>query len=200
MESSEYYRVDQGQLPIDYPTHRHSGEFWEQLGRTVATYGFLEQVLGRAIFALTATRRYAQDELEQAYSNWLGQLERALSDPLGGLITAYGNALRNYHKLPVSNLEQLIEDLRQAAQLRNVLCHGAWQVPDANGKSLPLFVDRNQRIFATSIDVVYLQQVRAEVTGLVYAVINSIGSIGLQFPGSYSPGEIILKPGSAGET
>ncbi|WP_116894942.1 hypothetical protein [Pseudomonas savastanoi] len=197
--SKEYYQVDQGQLPTDYPTHRHSGEFWEQLGRTVATYGFLEQVLGRAIFALTATRRYAQDELEQAYSNWLGQLERALSDSLGDLITAYGNALRNYHERPVSNPEQLVEDLRQAGHLRNVLCHGAWQVPDANGKSLPLFVDRKQRIFATSIDVAYLQQVRAQVSGLVCAVINSISSIGLQFPGSVGPGESIPKPSLASE-
>jgi len=197
--SKYFYHIDQEQLPTDYPTHRHSGEFWEQLGRTVATYGFLEQVLGRAIFALTATRKYAQVELEQAYSNWLGQLERALSDPLGGLIDAYGSALRNYHKLPASNLEQLVEDLRQAAQLRNVLCHGAWQVPDANGKSLPLFVDRKQRIFETSIDVAYLQQVRAEVASLVYSVINSISSIGLQFPGSGGPGETILKPSSAGE-
>lgn len=198
--SKEYYRVDQGQMPTDYPTHRHSGEFWEQLGRTVATYGFLEQVLGRAIFALTATRRYTQDELVPAYSNWLGQLERALSDPLGGLINGYDNALRNYHERPVSNLEQMVEDLRQVAQLRNVLCHGAWQVPDANGKSLPLFVDRKQRIFATSIDVAYLQQVRAHVAGLVCAVINSISSIGLQFPGSVGPGECILKPSSTSET
>ncbi|MBP1123537.1 MULTISPECIES: hypothetical protein [Pseudomonas] len=195
--SKEYYRIDQGQLPTDYPTHRHLGEFWEQLGRTVATYGFLEQVLGRAIFALTATRRYAQDELEQAYSDWPGQLERALSDPLGGLIDAYGNALRNYHKLPVSNLDQLVDDLRQSAQLRNVLCHGAWQVPDANGKSVPLFVDRKQRIFATSIDVAYLQQVRAQVACLACEIINSIGSIGLQFPGSGGPGESILQPSLA---
>jgi hypothetical protein len=199
MVSREYYRVEQEQLPTDYPTHRHLGEFWEQLGRTVATYGFLEQVLGRAIFALTATRRYAQGELEEAYNNWLGQLERALSDPLGGLIDAYGNARRNYHKPPVSNFEQLVEDLRQAAQLRNVLCHGAWQVPDSNGKSLPLFIDRKQRIFATSIDAVYLQEVRAQVAGLICAVINSISSIGLQFPGSAGPGESILTPASLRE-
>ena len=35
-----------------------SPQFWEQLGRTVATYGFLEEVLGKAIFAFTATRNY----------------------------------------------------------------------------------------------------------------------------------------------
>lgn len=185
------YRIDQQKLPADYPTHRHPDEFWEQLGRTVATYGFLEQVLGRAIFALTATRKYPQDELEQAYGKWLGQLERALSDPLGGLITAYDDALRKHHELPVHNLEQLIGDLQFAAQLRNVLCHGSWQAPDGEGKSVPLFVDRKLKIFATPIDVSYLQQVRAHTTGLVCAVIDSISSVGLQFPGSAGPGELI---------
>lgn len=185
------YRIDQQKLPADYPTHRHSDEFWEQLGRTVATYGFLEQVLGRAIFALTATRKYAQDELEEEYGKWLGQLERALSDPLGGLIAAYDNALRKHHELPVDNPEQLIGDLRCAAQLRNALCHGSWQAPDGEGKSVPLFVDRKLKIFATSIDVSYLQQVRAHLTGLICAVIDSISIMGLQFPGSAGPGELI---------
>ena len=185
------YRIDQQKLPASYPTHRNSNEFWEQLGRTVATYGFLEQVLGRAIFALTATRKYAQHELEEAYGKWLGQLERALSDPLGGLINAYDNALRKHHESPVHNPEQLIGDLHCAAQLRNVLCHGSWQAPDGEGKSLPLFVDKKQRVFATAIDVSYLQQVRIHLTGLICAVIDSISSQGLQFPGSAGPGEVI---------
>ncbi len=48
--------VDRDKLPPLFPTHRHSPQIWEQLGRTVATYGFLEEVLGKAIFAFTATR------------------------------------------------------------------------------------------------------------------------------------------------
>lgn len=192
--SEEHHRIDREQLPSDYPTHRHSGEFWEQLGRAVATYGFLEQVLGRAIFALTATRKYRQDELQEAYNKWLGQLERALSDPLGGLIVAYGKALQDHHKLPVSNSEHLIKELHLAAQLRNVLCHGAWQVPDAEGKSLPLFVDKKQKVFATPIDVTYLRQVRDQVLDLACAVMDSISSLDLQFPGSAGPGAVILKP------
>ncbi|MBS7437906.1 hypothetical protein [Pseudomonas syringae] len=192
--SQEQNRIDREQLPSDYPTHRHSGEFWEQLGRTVATYGFLEQVLGRAIFALTATRKYGHDELEEAYSKWPDQLERALSDPLRGLISAYGKVLKNRHQLPVSNSEQLIEDLHHAAQLRNVLCHGSWQVPDVEGKSLPLFVDKKLELFATPIDIAYLQQVRGHVVSLACEVIDSVSSMGLQFPGSAGPGEVILKP------
>ena len=50
--------IDREKLPQLFPTHGHSPQFWEQLGRTIATYGFLEEVLGKAIFAFTATRTY----------------------------------------------------------------------------------------------------------------------------------------------
>jgi hypothetical protein len=50
--------IDRDRLPPLFPTHGHSPQFWEQLGRTIATYGFLEEALGKAIFAFTATRRY----------------------------------------------------------------------------------------------------------------------------------------------
>jgi len=50
-----------------FPTHHQSAEFWESLGRAVATFSFLEEVLGKAIFALTATRKYSEDEIEKAF-------------------------------------------------------------------------------------------------------------------------------------
>jgi hypothetical protein len=72
--------IDRGNLPSMFPTHRHEPQFWEHLGRTIATYGFLEEVLGKAIFAFTATRRYSPEEVNAAYQAWLPQLERALTD------------------------------------------------------------------------------------------------------------------------
>jgi hypothetical protein len=72
-------------LPPLFPTHLHSPEFWEQLGRTVATFGWLEEVLGKAIFALTGTVPYDEAERQGAFERWLPTLERALTDPLGGL-------------------------------------------------------------------------------------------------------------------
>lgn len=197
--NQEQKRIDREQMPSNYPTHRHSAEFWEKLGRAVATYGFLEQVLGRAIFTLTATREYDQGELEEAYDKWPGVLERALSDPLGGLVAVYGKVLKTHHQLPVSDPDQLIKDLQRAAQLRNVLCHGSWQVPDSAGKSTPLFVDKKLEVFTTAIDLAYLQQVRNHVVGLACAVIESVSSMGLQFPGSASPGEVVLNPWPAGK-
>ena len=38
--------VDLGNLPALFPTQRHSPIFWEALGRAIATFGFLEEMLG----------------------------------------------------------------------------------------------------------------------------------------------------------
>ena len=74
--------VDFDQLPEMFPTHRHDPAFWEMLGRVVATYGFLEETLGKAFFSFTATRPYEELEIEEAYSQWIPTLELALSDAL----------------------------------------------------------------------------------------------------------------------
>ena len=119
------YIVDDKGLPENFPTHRHSGEFCEALGRTVATFGFLEETLGKAIFSFTATREISEDQIQAEFEKWLPTLERGLSDPLGGLIDAYGKAVRNNKAATITNLDNLLEDLRKAAVLRNVLCHGS---------------------------------------------------------------------------
>lgn len=78
--------VDRASLPLNWPTHLHTSAFWAALGRAVATFGFLEKTLGRAIFAHTATTEYAEHEIAAAFRQWLPKPERALSESLGGLI------------------------------------------------------------------------------------------------------------------
>ncbi len=188
------YVVYHRNLPRSYPTHTHSAEFWEALGRTVATFGFLEETLGKAIFSFTATRQFPEDELEAEFEKWLPTLEKALSDPLGGLIDSYGKAVRANSSATISNLDELLEDLRAASILRNVLCHGSWRVPDDQGRSIPLFVNRKNEVFQDAIDVACLQQVQQHVAELVCAVINTVTHMGWQFPGSGGPGNPILQP------
>ncbi len=86
--------------------------FWETLGRAIATFGFLEEVLGKAIFAFTATTQYQEGEIDAAFKNWLPTLERALIDPLAGLIDAYGKAVRNNSAATIENLDELLCELR----------------------------------------------------------------------------------------
>ncbi|MCI0466534.1 MAG: hypothetical protein L0Y57_05950, partial [Beijerinckiaceae bacterium] len=46
------FKLDCDKLPAQFPTHLHPPAFWEALGRVVATFGFLEETLGKAIFPL----------------------------------------------------------------------------------------------------------------------------------------------------
>jgi hypothetical protein len=183
--------VKKDDLPLQYPTHLHPPSFWEQLGRTVATYGLLEETLGRAIFALTGTRKYKVEEADVAYAKWLPTLQKALSDPLGGLIDSFAKALREHGEVGLENPDDLVTDLRAAARLRNVLCHGSWRPPDANGKSIPFFVTSKMEIFNTGVDEAYLIQTQAHVAELIVEVINSVTHMGWRFPGSLGPGEQI---------
>lgn len=135
--------IDTNELPKYYPTHHHKPEFWEALGRAVATFGFLEEVLGKAIFALTGTRQYAASEVNDAYAKWLPTLKGALSNPLGNLIDVYEKSVRDHPYSTTANIDELLTDLRKASVYRNALCHGSWQTPNKQGASKPLFVNKN---------------------------------------------------------
>lgn len=184
--------IDRDSLPANWPTHRHAPEFWEQLGRTVATYGFLEEVLGKAIFAFTATRRFGTEaELQDAYALWLPTLERALTDTLKPLADAYGRAVRDNSESTTENIDELISAIKDASEIRNVICHGSWRPPDHEGRSLPLFVNKRNEVFDTPLDIAYLHQVQSHIAELAATVVDTVTHMGFQFPGGAGPGKQI---------
>jgi hypothetical protein len=185
------YVVDQSQLPELFPTHLHKAEFWEALGRTVATFGFLEEALGKAIFSFTATKPYSEEEVQDAYAKWLPKLEHALKDQLGRLIKNYGNAVREHPDATITNLDELLKDLEAASKLRNVLCHGSWRTPDSSGASIPHFVNFQNEVFETPVDIDFLNRVQRQAAALVSEVVSTVTHMGWQFPGSSGPGKII---------
>ena len=191
LEQSLGYVINRDALPEKFPTHLHDHDFWEALGRAVATFGFLEDALAKAIFAFTATKYYKEEESEAAYKAWLPKLERALTDPLGNLIDAYGKAVRDHGGEKVENFDQLLEDLRSAGSTRNVICHGSWGLPDCNGATVPSFVNRQKEVFDTPVDKAFLEQLQRGTTNLACMVINTVTCMGWQFPGTTGPGKTI---------
>jgi hypothetical protein len=183
--------VDIMRLPAQFPTHRHEGTFWERLGRAVATFGFLEETLAKAIFAFTATRRYDDAEVQHAFDAWLPQLERALTDPLGNLINVYGKAVRDHPEATITNLDDLLRDLRRSSEMRNILCHGSWRPPDATGRSLPFFVNRQKHVVDTAMDNEFLAEVQRHAAELACEVMNTVTHMGWRFPGTSGPGKSI---------
>ncbi len=190
-ETKSCYFIDENALPENFPTHKHEAAFWECLGRAVASFGFLEEVLSKAIFSFAATRPYHKDEAQKAYEDWLPLLERTLADPLGNLIDTYDKSVRNHPKATISNLNDLLSHLREASKIRNVLCHGSWRLPDSNGASVPFFINRQKEIFETAVDCQFLSKVQRHTTELACEVINTVTHMGWQFPGSKGPGVAI---------
>lgn len=184
--------IDRGNLPAKFPTHRQSPQFWEQLGRTIATYGFLERALGTAIFALTATRRYPPNEIEKAYEAWQKKLELALTGSLSCLAETFGKAARENPAVTTVNVSELVEDIQKAAAMRNVLCHASWPADPVDGASVPRFVNRDLMVFKTAVDVPYLEQVQAHVSDLICSVVGTVTHAGWQFPGTSGPGKPIV--------
>jgi hypothetical protein len=185
------YIVDMDGLPDKFPTHKHEAAFWESLGRAVATFGFLEEVLAKAIFAFTAIRPCNETEIQHAYAEWLPKLERALIDPMGNLIDAYGKAVGDNPDATIDNLDDLLCDLRKASAMRNILCHGSWRLPDTNGASLPFFVNRQKMVVDSAMDRQFIDQVQRHAAELGCEVINTVTQMGWQFPGSAGPGKAI---------
>ncbi|MBL4617891.1 MAG: hypothetical protein JKY46_09350 [Robiginitomaculum sp.] len=191
---NQAFAVDVNKLPDNWPTNFHNDEFWSALGRTIATFGALENTLAKAIASFSGTIKYEEDEVEQEYEKWKQKLEKALSDPLGSLISAFEKEVKNHPETCISNPHDLIADLRKAVKLRNVLCHGFWGKPDKDGKTIPSFYTRSQpekklQVLDTPIDIEYLEQTRKHVVELICAVVTTVTSMGYQFPGSDGPGE-----------
>lgn len=178
-------------LPKMFPTHKHEPMFWESLGRAVATFGFLEETLGKAIFAFTATKPHSDEEARKAFEKWIPKLQNALSDQLWNLIESYGKAVREHPEATIENLDELLAQLKEAAKIRNVICHGSWRSPSPEGASVPFFINRQQERFETAINISFLLQLQKHVSELICAVIDTVTHMGWQFPGSEGPGTVI---------
>ena len=186
----------------NYPTHAHPPGLWDELGRTVATFGFLEDVLVKAYFAITGTTSYeweTEEEAKAAVEKWGEQLSLAMADTLTSLAQKYAAAVRRNKAANFPQIDELEASIKRATESRNAICHGFWGKPDASGKSelsyfsMPGKKVANLQKFETRIDIAWLRQLRAEAFELACDVIDSVAVMGYQFPSSAGPGEPIWK-------
>ena len=184
-------RIDQGRLAPKWPTDLFPATFWEQLGRTIATFGLLEDVLGKAIFAFTATKIFDERNVAEHLQKWDKQLHSALTDTLWPLSEVYGKVVKDHQDSDFPNVDDLVEDIKKASKIRNALCHGSWHAPDASGATDLYYFDKKDGKFDTRIDETWLKRVQAHVVELICSVIDSVTVMGWEFPGGAGPGEPI---------
>lgn len=187
------YKVDITTIPLLFPTNKCTPEFWEALGRTIASFGFLEEILGKAIFALTAIQTYhTEAEAQEAYAKWPKKLKCAITDSLGKLIHTYGEELKKQENLKIRDPDALIARMKELSNIRNALCHGSWQIPDEQGNVRLRFRYKNFSPFTETINLNRLHDIQDQIVSISISVINSITLTGWNFPGVHGPGKDIL--------
>ncbi len=193
----ESFIVDKKKLPDNWPTHLLPPAFWEELGRTVATFGFLEDILKRTHFALTATRKY-ENITEVVYQKWAKNLELSLTDSLGTLINRIEKAFKNDDRVSREHRIAIVHRLRELSVYRNALCHGAWVSGVEADDSARLRFFRKTKTdspkeFDRLLSLKNLTQIRNETVDITTLFMSTVTSMGVQFPGSTSPGAVLFE-------
>ena len=129
--------VDRDSLPTDWPVHPGPDVFWQELGRTVAAFGYLERMLKSTCLAHVATAEKAMPFMDgsnhDAAVKWTRRLWRSRLDAMERLTRELDKLLRETGRVPHAVREDLAADLGELLPWRNALCHGAWLDVDEDG-------------------------------------------------------------------
>ncbi|MDE2759590.1 MAG: hypothetical protein OXH90_04740 [Paracoccaceae bacterium] len=155
-------------VPTIFSTFEHPPEFWEEYGRVIATYGFLEHTLYGAICLFSGYLNYPKEELPEKLKR---RMRKSIVDSLNPLISEFEKAIRGYPNVKLRDLELLLTKLNETVEIRNMFCHAFWGPPDSNGSTVPFYFDKSHKYFDQPVDLAYLNRTRRHVTELI----NDIG-------------------------
>ena len=118
-------------FPEDWPTHKGAPEFWEEIGRTVASFAVLEDILARVLVAVTGSREYDEEEVsKEDLQDLVKQLNEGLEKPMYDNLTVLINRLDETHFPDEGNFGRLRVELVRRMRLYNpwryAISHGAW--------------------------------------------------------------------------
>ena len=129
------------QVPDGWPTYELPADLCEELGRTIATFGFLEYVIKRAVLELS---RPAETISDSVYKEWERSLEISATAAMKWLTGRLEELLEPDSRLSQERVTRIVEVIREKADLRNALCHGTWtQYDPASGDATLQYFPRN---------------------------------------------------------
>lgn len=152
-----------------------SSDFAEALGRAVAGFGFLEEVLKHAIHALSLDRLGASPT-EAQIDGWAARMEQIRGDSLGTLIDAFLGACDR-----CGGRRDMRAELQAIRDRRNMLCHASWKpVPQSEGGGWrPAFVTSREIAVPARMVPADLRRIRAETLVAVRRIVAIARASGL---------------------
>lgn len=124
-----------------------------EIGWAVASFGHLEDMLKRAIFALDR-RRLPASIHDSDFRNWLRRMDHVAADSLGTLIERLDRTLLREGRTD----PELIGQLDEVKSWRNLLCHANWRPLGAAWQ--PVFANTRGEIFDSPLDAPDIRAIR----------------------------------------
>ena len=189
--------VDRPRLPEDWPTNRGSPAFWEELGRTVATFSHLEDMAARAYFGLTATRQFEDwDQAEAAFPQWEKELKQSLTDSLYSLTSKLRKAFADDDRVPDQFAADIVTRLDELRVWRNALSHGAWHGFEADGSTCLRhfkYTPDGPEALERRLTIETISPIRAATAKLTVDIVDIVTAAGVRFPGTALPGASVTE-------
>ena len=177
--------IDRDVLPPDWPVNQGPAVFWQELGKTVAAFGYLEHILASTCYALLATGARAAALLEAddnaALSEWWKRLVGSQTDSLYRLTRELETVLTEAGLVPRAVREDLVARLDELRPWRNALCHGAWLSVDENGSAHLEHVHKYEGLpagFERNVDVKRLSDLRARTVDVTIRIAEAASVAG----------------------
>ena len=110
------------------PVHDPTGALWEEIGRNVATFGMLEDLLPRALYIITGHQRVDEaEDAKQQVEAWCAELIKNMSDTLGGLAYSLEASWKKRDGGLHPENAEVVQEIRALAKVRNRVCHATYQ-------------------------------------------------------------------------
>lgn len=124
-----------------------------EIGWTIASFGHLEDMLKRAIFAMD--RHRLPDAIRETdFRAWLRRMDHVAADSLGTLIERLDRTLAREGLADAD----LIGQLDEVKSWRNLLCHAAWEPSDSGWQ--PRFSNTKGEVFEGLLDAADIAAIR----------------------------------------
>ena len=178
--------IERDVLPPDWPVNQGPADFWQELGKTVAAFGYLEHILASTCYALLATGERAAAHLKsndhEAMRRWTKRLLNSRTDTLYRLTHELDRVLDEAGLVPSTVREDLVARLDELRPWRNALCHGAWLSVDEDGSARLEHVFKYEGLPAgfehRNVDVKRLSDVRARTVDVTIRIAEAASVAG----------------------
>ncbi len=108
------------------------------------------------------------------------------------LAEKYGKVVKDHHEINQSDIDSIVNQIKEASKLRNMLCHASWRPSNSQDVSRPFFVNRQLEIFETDVNIQFLKDIQNHVAALAIVIIKTVTQMGYQFPGSNGAGKPVF--------